>query len=682
VAKRRKNVDPTASERKVLEDLTGGVTDLLDHFPAMVYRCRNDPAWTMENVSAGCLAITGHPREDLLGNRKVSFGDLVHPEDADELWAECQASLDQRKQCDNEYRIIGADGAEKWVWDRAHGIYDSSGELLAIEGFIVDITQRKRAEEARLENNKRFRELFDSSPDAVFVEDLEGYLLDANPEACSLHGRTREELIGLHFSELVPAEERDSAEREFQLLARGDKEVVEGYSLAKDGRAVPVELRVNRIDFSGKPALLLHVRDITERKEYQDRLEYLARFDALTDLPNRVLFEDRLRQALARAPRSGEQIAVHYLDLDYFKDLNDTHGHNVGDELLKAVAERLAALLRETDTVARFGGDEFAILQVGVASVAGVTAMAMKLLGAFARPFSVQGHEMRMSTSIGVAVWEPGIESNELMEQADRALYRAKELGRSTFHFHDEKLAEEVKTYVTIREDLDRALERDEFLLEYQSQIDLSSGQIVGCEALVRWQHPSRGLLEAGRQRKDWCDAGLPKVSVAVNLSAVQFKDPGFARRVSNILDEIGLDSGLLEMELTESVLMQHSPGVQDGILQSHARGIKIAIDDFGTGYSSLQYLRQFPVHKLKIAMEFVQGIADSAEDASIVEAVISLGHKLGLRVVAEGVETEEQLDFLREHDCDEAQGFLFSRPVAPEVFAEQLTQGPEQTRP
>jgi diguanylate cyclase (GGDEF)-like protein/PAS domain S-box-containing protein len=706
VAKRRKNEDPVASEQKILQDLTGGVTKLLDQFPAMVYRCRNDPDWTIENVSAGCLAVTGHPREDLLGNRKVSFGNLVHPEDADDLWERCQASLDQRKECNNEYRIIAADGAEKWIWDRAQGIYDASGELLAIEGFIVDITQRKLEEEARLENNKRFRGLFDASPDAVFVEDLEGYLLDANPEACSLHGRAREELVGLHFSELVPAEDRDDAAREFQLLARGEKAVAEGYSLAKDGSAIPVELRVSHIDFSGKPALLLHVRDITERKEYQGRLEYLARFDALTDLPNRVLFEDRLRQALARAPRSGEQIAVHYLDIDYFKGVNDTHGHNVGDELLKAVAERLGALLRETDTVARLGGDEFAILQVGVGSVAGATALAMKLLGAFARPFSVQGHEMRMNTSIGVAVWKPDIEGNELMEQADRALYRAKELGRNTFHFHDEKLAEEVKTYVTIRGDLDRALERDEFLLEYQPQIDLSSGRIVGCEALVRWQHPSRGLLypngfipisektglivplgawilkEACRQRKNWCDAGLPKVSVAVNLSAVQFKDPGFARRVSDILDEIGLDSGLLEMELTESVLMQHSQGVQDGIFQSHERGIKIAIDDFGTGYSSLQYLRQFPVHKLKIAMEFVQGIADSAEDASIVEAVISLGHKLGLKVVAEGVESEEQLDFLQEHDCDEAQGFLFSRPVAPEVFAKQLALGPEQARP
>jgi diguanylate cyclase (GGDEF)-like protein/PAS domain S-box-containing protein len=706
VAKRRKNEDPFADEHKILQDLTGGVTELLDQFPAMVYRCANDPDWTMEKVSAGCLAVTGHPREDLLGNRRVSFGTLVHPEDADDLWERCQASLDQRQQCNNEYRIIAANGAEKWVRDRAHGIYDDTGELLAIEGFIVDITQRKRDEEARLKNDKRFRELFDASPDAVLMEDLEGYLLDANPEACSLHGRAREELIGLHFSELVPAERLDDAAREFEQLARGEKAVVEGYSLTKDGRAVPVELRSSRINFSGKPALLLHVRDITERKEYQSRLEYLARFDALTDLPNRVLFEDRLRQALARASRSGEQIAVHYLDIDYFKGVNDTHGHNVGDELLKAVAERLAALLRETDTVARLGGDEFAVLQVGVGSVAGVTALAMKLLAAFTRSFGVRGQEMRMSTSIGVAVWEPDVEPNELMEQADRALYRAKELGRNTFHFHDEKLAEEVKTYVTIREDLDRALERDEFLLEYQPQIDLSSGRIVGCEALVRWQHPSRGLLypngfipisektglivplgawilkEVCRQRKNWCNAGLPEVSVAVNLSAVQFKDPSFARRIFDILDETGLDSGLLEMELTESVLMQRSQGVQDGIFQSHERGIKIAIDDFGTGYSSLQYLRQFPVHKLKIAMEFVQGIADSAEDASIVESVISLGHKLGLKVVAEGVETEQQLYFLREHDCDEAQGFLFSRPVAPEVFAEQLAPGPEQARP
>ena len=309
-------------------------------------------------------------------------------------------------------------------------------------------------------------------------------------------------------------------------------------------------------------------------------------------------------------------------------------------------------------------------------------------------PFSVSGHEIYTSTSIGISLSSPGEEREELMLQADRALYKAKQKGRSTFHFHNEELAEEVRTYVTLRQDLHGALERGEFFLDYQPQIDLGSGRVVGSEALLRWLHPERGLLapgafipvaertgliipmgawvlaEACQQRKTWSDGGLPEVPVAVNLSAVQLRDPAFTKTLLRILHESGINPHLLELELTETILMEGSDVVEQGLIQWHEHGIKFTIDDFGTGYSSLQYLSRFPVHKLKIAMEFVQSVTEDPDASSIVDAVISLGHKLGLKVIAEGVETEVQVEFLRAHGCDEAQGFYFGRPVAPDAFA------------
>jgi diguanylate cyclase (GGDEF)-like protein len=501
----------------------------------------------------------------------------------------------------------------------------------------------------------------------------------------------------MNISELVPPEYVEFAQNHQRQLVEGEVQQIEGFTWAADGRAIPIEIRARPLEYGGQGAVLVHVRDVTERREQQKRLEHLAQFDALTGLPNRFVLEDRLQQAVIGTRRTGERIALHYLDLDEFKQVNDTLGHPVGDELLKAVGQRLTNLVRETDTVARLGGDEFAVIQTGINGATGASAFAVRVQEAMAAPFTTAEHEIHTTASIGITVSSPGDEPTELLLQADRALYKAKERGRQRFHFHNQELAEEVQRYVSIRRDLRNAVSRDEFFLEYQPQVHLRTGKLVGSEALVRWQHPTRGRLppgefipvtentglivsigewvlqEACRQRREWCNGGLTKVPVAVNLSGVQFRDPQFADKLQALLKTTGVRPDLLELELTETILMQGSQTVQQALAQSDKSGISITIDDFGTGYSSLQYLREFPVRRLKIAMEFVQGVTEDPDDDAIVAAVISLGHELGMRVVAEGVETEEQVEFLKAHGCDDAQGFYFSRPLAAEAFAERL---------
>ncbi len=576
-----------------------------------------------------------------------------------------------------------------------------SHQDLELLNFVADnisqVVQRKQVEADLRTSEQQFRTLFEASPDAIFVEDRNGIVLDVNPAGEALQGIARERLIGMNVSELVPPEAVDDVLERHNQLVDGEVAMVEGYTYAADGRVIPVEVRSSGFRFGGKPAVLLHVHDITERRRREEHLKHLARFDAVTGLPNRFLFEDRLHQAVVACRRSGDRLALHYLDLDEFKQVNDTFGHTVGDALLRAVAIRLQTMVREADTVARLGGDEFAIIQVGAQSVTSASAFAVRVLEQMLQPFDVAGQELLVSTSIGISFSSPTEEPEELVRQADRALYKAKESGRGTFRFHDESLAEEVQNYVSIRRDLSGAVERGEFLLEYQPQVDLETGAVIGAEALVRWRHPSRGVLppgqfipvtehtaliipigawvlkEACRQRREWCDAGLKRVPTAVNLSAVQFRDPNFGATIQGVLEESRVRPNLLELELTETLLMEGSESVRKILLDSSERGISIALDDFGTGYSSLQYLRQFPIHKLKIAMQFVHGVTEDPDDAAIVAAVISLGHRLGLRVIAEGVETREQLEFLKEHGCDEAQGYYFSKPVSAEELAEKL---------
>jgi diguanylate cyclase (GGDEF)-like protein len=425
----------------------------------------------------------------------------------------------------------------------------------------------------------------------------------------------------------------------------------------------------------------------------------MANHDVLTGLPNRVLLDDRLSQALLYAQRYDRWAAVAFVDLDNFKTINDSLGHNAGDELLKAVASRMAACVRAMDTVARLGGDEFVVLLVDLPKSADlISATVQKLRAAIAEPVRLEGHDLRVTSSLGVANYpDDGTDAETLLANADAAMYRAKEMGRDNFQFYTPELNAKMREKFLLQEELRNAVARREFVLHYQPQVDLRTGRVFAVEALIRWNRPTVGVVppidfipmaeetglivpigdwvlhEACRQNKVWQDAGLPPITVCVNVSARQFREKDLIGRVVDALKDSGLDAKYLELELTESLVMQGVELAVATMKKLQGLGVQLAIDDFGTGYSSLSALKNFPVARLKIDKSFINGLPADENDKAVASAVIALGQKLNLRVIAEGVETDDQLAFLRENNCDEMQGYLFSRPIPAREVEELL---------
>jgi diguanylate cyclase (GGDEF)-like protein len=443
------------------------------------------------------------------------------------------------------------------------------------------------------------------------------------------------------------------------------------------------------------------IRYAIERKKAEEKLAYLAQYDPLTDLANRALFQDRLGQALARTEREGNMVALMFLDLDHFKAVNDKLGHNGGDELLKEVAGRIKRRVRESDTVARIGGDEFAIILEDLSDAQDAAPVAQDILDRLSEPLVLDGYEIPLTASIGIAIRPPS-EGDRLLKDADTAMYRAKERGRNTYEFYTEEMNVQAFELLTLRNMLRHALGREEFLLYYQPQVELATHEIVGAEALLRWQRPDLGLVSpmkfipvledtgditrvgewvlrtACRQGKAWQDSGLGPLKVAVNLSTRQFSQRNLVDTVAGILEETGLDPYYLELEVTESLLMEDIEASSRMLneLKTIVGGLRVSIDDFGTGHSSLYYLKSFPIDLLKIDQSFVRDVATDPDDAAITAAIIQLAHDLRLKVIAEGVETEEQLAYLRKRGCDEAQGFYFGRPLPVDEFARLLESG------
>ncbi|MBI5784329.1 MAG: EAL domain-containing protein [Rhodocyclales bacterium] len=428
---------------------------------------------------------------------------------------------------------------------------------------------------------------------------------------------------------------------------------------------------------------------LDQQEEHRRQLQYLAYHDVLTGLPNQLLVKDRLVQAIAFAGRSGNRVALLFLDLDNFKTINDSLGHPVGDALLRAVSERLVGCIRDTDTVARQGGDEFLVILSDVQSSDDIAALAEKLLERLTVPFQIEGHDLSTSASIGIAIHpDDSRDFDTLLKKADTALYEAKAAGRNAYRFFTERMNVEASEYLQVRSGLRRAIENREFELHYQPQIDLATGALVGVEALIRWQHPQQGwipparfipvaedsglivaigewvLREACRQLAEWRSSGLPELTVAVNLSGVQFKRGMVERSVMAALQEFDLPARLLELELTESILIKDTESVLATVRRLKDIGVRLSIDDFGTGYSSLSYLKRFNVDKLKIDQSFVRDFTSDPDDAAIVRAIIQMARSLNLRTIAEGVETAHVRDQLAAFNCDEAQGYYFARPM------------------
>jgi diguanylate cyclase (GGDEF)-like protein/PAS domain S-box-containing protein len=588
-----------------------------------------------------------------------------------------------------------AAGANVSHWDWNVSAIRESGGVTGVVLRMVDVTDRHAAEALM----RRLWSALGQTADSVVITDRNGRIEYVNAAFEAATGFARGEAIG-QTPRLVKSGRHDE---EFYrhlwatiLAGQPYRNVV--INRKRDGSLYYEEKTITPLkDEAGHITHFISTgKDITERMHAQERLQYLAYHDVLTELPNRALFMDRLEHALSRAERGLTRLALLFLDVDRFKVINDTLGHDVGDRLLQSVARRLRESVRDVDTVARVSGDEFAILLEDADRMDDLTAIARKLLEAFARPFELPQRELFVTTSIGVSVFpNDGRDALTLLKNADTAMYRAKDAGRNTYQFYSADMSARAIERLALETGLRRVLEREELVLHYQPQVDIRSGRLLAAEALLRWRHPQLGLIQPGEfiglledtgmilpvgewvmrtacaQASAWQRQGVRDLRVTVNLSARQFNAPGLADQVMRLLDDHNLRPEMLEFEITESVLMQHTPTTVEPLTRLADMGCRIAIDDFGTGYSSLAYLKRFPIHVLKIDHTFVRDVPEDPDDAAIVTTIVAMAHSLKMEVVAEGVETEKQLAFLRACGCDAMQGNLFSRPLP----ADALTQ-------
>jgi diguanylate cyclase (GGDEF)-like protein/PAS domain S-box-containing protein len=693
-------VAPSQEDQK--NDTARMLSTLLGNLDGMVYRCKDDDHWTMEFVSEGCRRLTGYDADDLLFNKRLSYDSITHDEDRARVRAEIRACLQQSGRFDCEYRIMHASGEPRWVWERGSGVFDDDGTLLAIEGIVQDITARKKSTNALREAERRYYNLFENAIEGIFRTTRGGQFLDANPALARIFGFDSPiELIRMHKDLHAQLYVQPGRRAEFISLVEthGSVSGFESQIYRRNGEIIWISENARAV-FDDDGSLVCFegtIEDVTERKLYQARIEQQAKYDTLTGLANRSLLNERLQQAVEFAAAHNTRLAVVFVDLDRFKFINDSLGHHVGDDLLRAIAARLKANIRDGDTVARLGGDEFVLLINGQREPNAVALMLERLLDDISQPWSIPQGDFTFTCSMGVALYpDDGDSAETLLKHADSAMYRAKETGRNNFQFFTAQLNALITERLDLENKLRRALERQQFQLNYQPRIDMRTGEIVGVEALIRWHAsedelvaPSRfipiaeeiGLIApigkwvlktACAQNKAWQDAGLPPLVVSVNVSARQFRQDDLVRTIAEVLRETALEARYLEIELTESAVMHDAEQFVAMLNELNDLGVQIAIDDFGTGYSSLSYLKRFPVDRLKVDRSFVQDIATDSDDATIVRTIIALGHNLGLKVVAEGVETEQQLQFLRENDCDELQGYLYGKPLSAEEFAKR----------
>jgi diguanylate cyclase (GGDEF)-like protein/PAS domain S-box-containing protein len=625
----------------------------------------------------------------------------VHFKDREPLREAIANVTPEKPEFIHEHRACWRDGTVHWIWIKGRGFFDQDERLVKISGIAMDIDERKQAEQALQNAEQKYRGIFENAILGIFQSTPDGKFLSVNPALAKMAGydspqdfhnsvhcatelyvdlKRREELHKLIMAQRIV--------RDFEIEVRG-----------KDGRERTISLNVRAMaDREGANFYLEGtVQDITERKAAEARVQFLAYYDALTGLPNRTLFEDRLAKALANARRRRERIAVLWLDLDNFKTINDSLGHSVGDLLLKQVGERLQKYVRAQDTVAKVGGDEFVFALINPGHISRAAAAAERIRRAVAGEFEVQGHVLNVTCSIGISLFPyHGEDGETLIKNAAAAMHCAKENGRNNFRFFTRKLNARAVERLALENSLRVALEKRELFLVYQPQVEIATGRITGGEALLRWRHPKLGLVAPGKfipvaedsglivpigewvlktacaQARHWQELGLPALPIAVNVSAVQLRQERFLPVIRRVLDETGLAPQYLELEITEGVLLSNAGKTLAMLQQLANMGLPLSIDDFGTGYSSLSYLKDLPVCKLKIDRSFIRAMTVNPRDAAITAAVISMANSLNLKVIAEGVENEEQMSFLRHH-CDEIQGYYFSKPLEADDFAKKL---------
>ena len=864
---------------------------LINALPGIVFAAANDPGWTMTYLSHGCLKLTGYCSEELVGDRAITtYSTLTHTEDLPKVLQAIRRAIATQQPYVVEYRIRTKSGAEKWLWEKGYGVFDTSGQLLNLEGFITDITDRKLAEEALQQAETNYRSMVENAVEGVFQTSVDGryrivnfmlariYGYDSPTELITNLTNIRQQLYvdptrrdefarlmqkqgavwgfesqiyrrdgsTIWISECARAlyneqgelagyegtvediTQRKQSEIELQrrdILLQGVAEatshllthpslevaipdvlailgqaagtdrihlyanhphphtgqmsrslrfewtqehirlqsgrsqasqsqfghlgqnllysagVEHWYAALSQGQAVkeiikelpnpereflnqlnilavlmvPIfvdshfwgyigfnqcvtERQWSAIEESSLVAIAASIGAAIKRQRTEEQMRHQAFHDALTGLPNRALFNYRLPQAIDQARQMNELLAVLFLDLDRFKTINDTLGHAVGDRLLQQATDRLSWCMRQKDTIARWGGDEFTLIVPGIKITDEVIDIAQRLSAALKPAFYLEGHELYITGSIGIALYpHHGRDAQTLLKHADAALYKAKAKGRNTFQFYNATINSQATELLTLDSSLHQALERNEFTLYYQPQINIGTGEVTQMEALLRWQHPRLGLVSpktfislaeenglivplgewalraACFQNRVWQAAGLAATRVAVNLSARQFEQPDLVDRVAQILQETGLDPTYLELEITETAAMRDVDFTTAILRRLQDMGIRIAIDDFGTGYSSLTYLKKFPLNALKIDQSFVRDLTKDADDMAIIKAIITLAKGLNLNVVAEGVETQEQQEKLRSLGCYEMQGYWLSPPLDAQVATQFL---------
>ena len=613
---------------------------------------------------------------------------LVHPDDRADVEAAYTASLNARRPYAIEHRLQFPDGRVKWVHERAFTHYDTDGRPLRSVGTVQDITSQHLLDEQL----HLAASVFDNSLNGILITDTKARILKVNRAFSEIMGYAPDEVLGQKTS-LIKSGHHDKHfyQTLWSTLEQDGKWQGEIWDRRKDGKLIPLWQNISSVrDSNGRVRHYIGVfYDLSEQKRTAKHIHHLAYYDVLTDLPNRQQFNERCEHGLEQARRKNQSVAVLFLDLDRFKHVNDNLGHPVGDELLRIVAQRLKGTLRHEDTVARLGGDEFIILLENTGSIYDIERVARKILATLAQPFMVHNHKLDIGTSIGISCYpRDGEDVTTLIKHADLAMYLAKEQGRGNFQFYESHLTERAKERLFLEGELREALNREELLVYYQPQFALTGDRLIGAEALLRWRHGELGMIPPDKfipiaedsglivsigewvlstaclQAKALLDSGQGFQRMAVNLSGVQIERSDILATVRRVLADTGLPPEHLELEITETYIMRQAQRNIRIMEDLRALGVALAIDDFGTGQSSLSYLKLLPVDKLKIDRSFVMDIPQDNNDMAITRAILALGHSLRLTVLAEGVETAEQADFLKELECDEAQGYYYSRPL------------------
>ena len=682
-----------AQRTSALQVSEAQATAFAENSPALMYQLTLDGRFTQ--VNQALVQWLGQLRGDILG--KTMF-DLFEPATAEKLERHDRtARIEQHSSVIEELVTLG--DSDRILETARFPILDAGGNVIATGAVATDVTAIRQAQ-------ARYGSILKTSMDAFVIVDLWGHFLEVNDAACELTGYSSEALLDMGLADIEAHQDATAIEANLRQITAAGFSRFESRWRQKLGDIRDIEVSVNYLDDLSGVRFFAFVRDITQRKAAVAQIDHLAYFDALTNLPNRRLFEDQFTAAAQQAQQQQSKLALLYLDLDNFKVINDTLGHVLGDTLIREIAQRLIAGVSSADCVGRVGGDEFLILLTQVQKPDTVTVVVQNLLSELAQPMLIEKHQLVTTASMGVAFYpDDGADFSTLLKQVDTSMFQAKADGRNTYRFFDEKMNAQANDRLELLSHLHGALERQEFVLHYQPQIELATGRLVGAEALIRWQSPQLGLIPPARfiplaedsglivaigawvlrqaclQAVQWRQMGCPDFVMAVNLSAVQFRSPGLFETVCEALLSSQLTAEGLELELTESILIGDTDTTLAYVKRLKTLGLKLSIDDFGTGYSSLSYLKRFKVDKLKIDQSFIRDMDQNPDDSAIVHAIIQMAHSLGLKTIAEGVEHEHMISHLRIHQCDEVQGYFYGRPMPAAEFEAYLLSSPKYRR-